>query len=615
MKIRILILCILFILHLQPIRSAEAPDYRFRVEVLTQSIPKPMELEIAPDGRIFYNDIYGSLNIYHPESGKIELAGKLPVFTDQENGFLGFALDPDFSSNHWIYLFYSPIEFSGQHLSRFEMDGDRLDFDTEKVILKFEDQRERCCHHAGSVEFGPNGNLFISTGDNTDPGADTAGYAPIDERPGKHPVDAQKSSANTHDLRGKILRIRPLSDGTYQIPNGNLFPEDGSSGRPEIFVMGCRNPWRMSVDEKTGIVYWGEVGPDAGTTSARGSRGYDEINQARTAGNYGWPYFVGNNFAYADYDFATKEIGPLYDPQRPINESPNNTGNRILPPAQAALIYWPYADSPEFPSLGSGGRTACAGPVFHYRPEFAESNGFPQHFDNCLLFWDWQRPFMKWARLDSNSKLESIEDFTHAVVLSNDSGQSSSGGKSNRFLIQRPVDALFGPDGCLYMLDYGKTWGSNQDSQLIKISYIRGNLPPVAIASASQSFGREPLAVHFTSTGSLDYESDSVSYEWSLHPGGKTFSTSPNADMKIDQPGNYVVSLKVSDQEGLSSTVQVPVTVGNSRPKVVFKSPKEGDFFEPGVLYLENTGSCSTPLFLTEPSSIKPDNTEISTSG
>ena len=92
----------------------------------------------------------------------------------------------------------------------------------------------------------------------------------------------------------------------------------------------------------------------------RGSRGYDEINQAKRPGNYGWPYFVGSNFPYAKFDYATKELGKLFDPQHPVNNSPNNTGAKVLPPAQPAMIYWPYGQSAEFPELGEGGRTACA---------------------------------------------------------------------------------------------------------------------------------------------------------------------------------------------------------------------------------------------------------------
>lgn len=558
------------------------PAYRFKVEVLAEGMPQPMELEVAPDGRIFFNEIGGSLKIYHPTTREVVEAGRIEVFTAQENGFLGFALDPGFTTNQWIYLFYSPTNYEGSRLSRFVMRGDKLDMASEIRMLEFGEQRRDCCHHAGSVEFGPDGNLFISTGDNTHPGGDSDGYAPIDERPDQFVFDAQKSAANTHDLRGKILRIRPTPEGGYTVPDGNLFPRDGSQGRPEIYVMGCRNPWRMSVDQRTGYVYWGEVGPDAGSDGPRGSRGYDEINQARRAGNFGWPYFVGNNFAYADYDFATKQVGAKFDVNAPTNASPNNTGSKVLPPAQPAFIYWPYGASTEFPMLGQGGRTACAGPVFHFRPEFRHTGGFPEAFDNCLLFYDWQRPFMKWARLDGDSRLVGIESFTEAVKVINDRDRANAARAAGNFVIQRPVDSQFGADGCLYLLDYGETWGVNKDARLIRISYQWGNVAPVARVSADQTAGREPLTIALSSAGSVDHEGDPLQYEWRLHPGDKVFSTASHPKLSIQTPGNYVVELRVNDGKGGTASANLAVIVGNAPPRVEFQEPKDGDFFTPG---------------------------------
>lgn len=558
------------------------PDYRFKVEVLAEGMPLPMELEVAPDGRIFFNELNGKLKIYKPATREVVEAGDIPVFSAQENGFLGFALDPGFATNNYIYLFYSPKDYVGQYLSRFVMHGDKLDRGSEKKILEFEEQRRDCCHHAGSVEFGPDGLLFISTGDNTHPGGDSDGYAPIDERPNQEPFDAQKSSANTHDLRGKILRIALTPDGGYRIPDGNLFPKDGSQGRPEIYVMGCRNPWRMSVDQRTGYVYWGEVGPDAGGDGPRGPRGYDEINQARRAGNFGWPYFIGNNFAYYDYDFATKTVGALFDVSRPTNSSPNNTGSKVLPPAQPAFMYWPYGESKEFPMMGSGGRTACAGPVFHFKPEFRKTEGFPEYFDRSLLFYDWQRPFMKWAKLDSNSDLVSIEPFTKAVTVANDRDRVRVAKERGEVVIQRPVDSQFGPDGCLYLLDYGETWGANKDARLLKISYQWGNIAPVAKVSATPLAGREPLEVKLSSEGSVDHEGDKLSYEWLLHPGARKISGEPGPTLTLEKAGNYVVELRVSDGRGGVASANLPLVVGNSTPQLKFVEPQDGDFFTPG---------------------------------
>ena len=226
---------------------------------------------------------------------------------------------------------------------------------SKKVLLEIPVQRNNCCHTGGSLTWDGSGNLFLSTGDNSSPRADP--YAPIDERPGRSPWDAQKSAANTNDLRGKIIRIHPEANGTYTIPEGNLFPKGMAKTRPEIYTMGHRNPFRIAYDKKTNYLYWGEVGPDANKADEkRGPEAYDEVGQARKPGNYGWPYFVADNKAYYDYDYATKITGPLYDAAKPVNMSPNNTGLNELPPAQSAFIWYPYAESKEFP-LGGYRRT------------------------------------------------------------------------------------------------------------------------------------------------------------------------------------------------------------------------------------------------------------------
>ena len=148
------------------------------------------------------------------------------------------------------------------------------------------------------------------------------------------------------------MRIKPEVDGTYSIPEGNLFPEGTPKTRPEIYVMGCRNPFRISIDERTGYLYWGDVGPDAGEDGElRGPKGLDEFNQAKHPGYWGWPYSRGNNQTYYDYDFVKEESGPRFDAENLINDSPNNTGMRELPPAQPSMIWYSYDRSKEF-SLG-----------------------------------------------------------------------------------------------------------------------------------------------------------------------------------------------------------------------------------------------------------------------
>ena len=318
-------------------------ENRFVRTVLHTDLNEPMELAVAPDGRIFYGERDGSLFVYNPQTRQHSVAREFPVETKEGLGLLGVTLDPDFKTNNYIYVFYSPDKEKYKHyISRFIVTPDnKIDVASEKVLVQIPVELEASAHHGGSLTFDKDGNLVIATGDNTVP-FQSNGHAPIDEIPGRIIYDAQRSAGNTNDLRDKILRIKPQPDGTYTIPEGNLFPKGTANTRPEIYTMGLRNPYRITTHPASGVVYWGEIGPDSGKDSPlQGPQGYDEFNQAKKAGNFGWPYFIGDTKPYLDYDFATKTAKGPFNPAAPLNNSPNNTGLQNLPPAQKALIFIP----------------------------------------------------------------------------------------------------------------------------------------------------------------------------------------------------------------------------------------------------------------------------------
>ncbi len=238
---------------------------------------------------MFYIERDGRVMIINQETGTTVQALSIPVDQSQENGMIGFQLAPDFATSNWAYVAYSePSNATRQNtnvVARYKVVGNTLDPASRQEIYTWTHQRAECCHTSGSLYFGPDGTLYISTGDNTNPFA-SDGFAPIDERPGREAWDAQRTSANTNNPNGKILRIRPNPDTPgYTIPAGNLFSVGTAQTLPEIFAMGFRNPFRFTVDSETGWVLMGDYGPDAGATVAgKGPQGSVEFNTVTTAG-------------------------------------------------------------------------------------------------------------------------------------------------------------------------------------------------------------------------------------------------------------------------------------------------------------------------------------------
>ena len=517
----------------KPAESWLPPEADFRKVVLdedqvidgkpTDTIVDPMELAVAPDGRVFWAERKGIVKMWTPATKTTAVIASIPVFDGLEEGMLGITLDPKFGENGWVYLNHSLTETTqdGQEngkagkirVSRYTLKGERLDLASEKTIIEIPVQREQCCHVGGSLAFDAQGNLYVSVGDNTNP-FDSDGYSPNDPRPGgRYPWDAQRSAANANALTGKILRVRPKTEGGYDIPAGNLFKPGTPGTRPEVYVMGNRNPFRIAVDQRNGFLYWGEVGPDAGTPNPqRGPAGHDEVNQARQAGFFGWPYFVGDNKPYAPVDYVARQVSvdanaareaakkkraevakaneaaklagmpeaalpelppappawlaadfvpTFYDAAHPVNGSPNNTGIRDLPPAQPAFIYYPPSPSTRFPAVGSGGRTAMAGPVYHFDPELKSAHKLPKEFDHTLFIYEWSRNWIIAVKLDGQENI--AKDANGKLMMA-------------RFMpgteIKRPMDMELGPDGCLYVIEYGTEWSNNKNTKILRLEHL-----------------------------------------------------------------------------------------------------------------------------------------------
>ena len=537
------------------------PENRFIKNVLDFNLNEPMEIDELPGRGILFVERRGALKLYDFETLQTRKLADLDVFYGNEDGLLGIAIDPNFETNNWIYLFYSaPGDDPIQHVSRFNLEGDNLNLDSEKILLKIPTIR-KCCHSGGALEFGPKGNLFITLGDNTNP-FESQGFAPIDERPGRALWDAQKSASNTNDLRGKILRIKPEDDGTYSIPEGNLFPVGTPDTRPEIYVMGCRNPFRHSIDSKTGYLYWGDVGPDAGKdVEDRGPKGMGEFDQARTAGFWGWPYTRGNNQAYNDYNFIKEESGLKFDPNNIINNSPHNTGIQTLPPVQNSMIWFSYDRSEEFPWIGKGGVNPMAGPVYHADDQPDAEQSFPAYFEDKLFVYEWMRDWIYVVTLDENYNYVKADPFMPETEFSH------------------PMDMLFGSDGNLYTLEYGQKWNSqNLDARLSSITYVSGNRKPVAKIKSDRNVGAAPLEIQFSAHESIDYDEDQLSYQWSF-TNDEVQSTDVNPSYTFTNDGMFDVRLTVTDQDGKSSEVRTSILVGNDPPNLSIQIEPQNEIY------------------------------------
>ncbi|MFG3200218.1 ThuA domain-containing protein [Streptomyces sp. NPDC048208] len=506
-------------------------------------IGEPHGMVVAPDGRVLYigrgggvngapvvtdwnnPDIgkgIGQIHVYDPATKKVTLAGALTVFGNKgggdelikvEEGLLGIELDPGFESNGWVYLHYTPHsgldrdrQVAERRVSRFTLDRatDKLDLASEKVLLKWSVQVHSCCHAGGGMAWDSKGNLYIATGDNNSSGF-SDGYSGNNPQPnykGLSFADARRTAGNTHNLNGKILRIHPEPDGTYTLPEGNLFTgreqdEGGGKTRGEIYVMGVRNPARISVDKKTDILYAGWVGPDAGAPSTTwGPAKYDTFAAITKAGNHGWPFCMGNKQPYRDRNLPdpTKPLG-WYDCAAPKNESPNNDGLVNLPPVTGNTIWYsPQGGAPDFPRdaagvpsykneeatyllpwLKGGGQATMDGPVYRYDAATAGANAWPRYWDGKWFvgdFYDADNPrhaVLTDPKTVGKGGLPVTAESLKKIIPVGQGG------------IRNLMDWKFAPDGSLYVLDYGRGFfTSDSQSALWRVTYTGGEATPAA---------------------------------------------------------------------------------------------------------------------------------------
>ena len=258
----------------------------------------------------------------------------------------------------------------------------------------------------------------------------------------------------------------------------------------------------------------------------------------------------------------------MFDCDNPVNASPHNTGLTNLPPVTQPQVWYSYTLSAQFPELETGGIGPMAGPAYQFDRKTTRGRNptaWPAYYDNVPLFYEWTRDYIKEFRLDaSRTDVAEIND-----VLAS-------------FDLQNPMDVEFGPNGSLYVLNYGNGFfGQNQPgAELVRIDYLgaAGNFAPTVSIEADTTNGLAPLTVSFTSDVS-DPEDQRLRYEWDFNADGKVDSRAPNPTYTFTENGVFNAALKVTDQGGRSGSDYVTIIVGNTPPVVEFVTPQDGDTF------------------------------------
>lgn len=452
--------------------SGSASDFSFtsiinKTLFASPGVSDPLKLTfVMPSDTSTHADIifierFGAVKYYDAAAKTLTLIGTVPnISTATEDGLVGVAVERPFKNR--VYVVYSRAAgsnpantvISGSYrLSRFSMNASThmMDMSSEKVLIDVPSARNRW-HTSGALEFDNDGNLYWAVGDN-----ETAFTGP----------------ANTHDLRGSMVRIHPNEDGNgYTIPAGN-FAEvwgnkfkaqgrnalaakyaDTSKVRPEIYIKGTRNNYSFSVDPYRKQVVYGQCGPDYGGNSEFHSNSLTSIF-------VGWPFWSGStNVAPSQASSsqygkngASEPTDATWAQYMPANkDNPVNTwtstmagapsmGVDTLPPFTAAKYV--YAHSCAMGSL-----------IVHYDGRVANPGKLPPQMDNVWLMGDYDTRKLRAGKVDTNGNV---------VGSVNTSGIFTSGsGTANG--ISGLVDLQQGPDGALYAVNLNCTSGTNSSA-------------------------------------------------------------------------------------------------------------------------------------------------------
>jgi glucose/arabinose dehydrogenase len=529
-------LAILCCLLLGPVAAQTFTDPGFTSEVVT-SLPayQPVGLTWAPDGRMFIWQEKGVVRIY--KNGTLlptpflDISSKVNTVNDR--GLLGLALDPNFATNGYVYLFYTyepngnPNDTSPKtsRLTRVTANPTNPDvmLANSEIIILGSIGAAPCSqypagsdcigsdsveHTADTLRFGPDGKLYVSLGD----GASSQIIDPLALR-------AQDLNA----YNGKLLRIN--ADGTAPADNP-FYDGNPASIRSRVYSYGLRNPYRFGIHPTTGEVIIGDVGWLT----------YEEINRGRGA-NFGWPCFEGND-PQSDYQAAFATCRAL-------------SASAVTKP----LYVYSHTDTQAFGGAVIGGA-------------FYTATQFPTQYRGNFFFGEYVGQYINRIVFDANNNVSSVVRFA-----------SNLGGI---------VSLEQGPDGALYYIEL-------VSGQVRRLRYVAVASTPVAVASASPTSGVSPLTVNFSSAGSNDPGGSPLTYLWDFGDGTPTSTAAnPTHTYSSSTAKTFTARLTVTNNQGNSASATVAISVGLQSPIATITSPRNKQRFKVGAT-VTYTGTATDP--------------------
>jgi glucose/arabinose dehydrogenase/PKD repeat protein len=511
------------------------------------NLPFPTSLAFTPENKMLISGRTGILRVYDLNTNTllstpaIDLSPAGKVCYDFERGLLGVTVDPDFSTNHYVYFYYTfnktganaancpyyPNPTPVNRVSRFTLLNDVINPASETVLID-NIPSPGGNHNAGDLHFGQDGYLYISVGDG---GASlTTGFG----------GGGNENARRLDILSGKILRI--TRDGTipadnpYASAQGNRRCGDpagvpgGTGPCNETFAWGLRNPFRFTFKPGTNTFYINDVGQDE----------WEEIDLGQSNADYGWNVREGHC----------------------ANGSTVNCG---APPAGMTnpIFDYPHPPNCNDPNAVAGGSITGGA--------FVPVGVWPSSYDGFYLFSDYvcDKIFL----LNANNQA--------GVFATPDPGQPGS--------INGPIDLVFGPYNSTQALYYTTFYNGGQIRRILyRCDTGAANCSPTARLLASPTSGPPPLNVSFDGSASFDPNpNDTLSYIWDFGDNSAvvTTTTPTNAHTYTSQ-GTYTASLKVRDNNNAYSVAAtVKITVGNtSAPVPTIISPVAGTKFKVGQL-------------------------------